>query len=150
MKRTRLRQRSKTNSRPYENLKLRVSIVKQNPACEYALWFPEHVSEARSDDPHHLFGGTSGKFDFVWNVIASGRRTHDWCTEFATDGRILGLWIRQQTIGINEVEFEIASGKELRGWLSNAVPEHEWVSPYLEELRKAYPWNGVLLKFKRR
>ena len=118
MKRSRLKPRSKTNSRPWENLGLRRQYMDENPICELS----EILGYGRREpacDPHHLFGGSRGRVDCVSNLLAVSRKAHLWAEQYKTDGRVIGVWVklvRKQELRADE--FTRSSGyQSVGGWL---------------------------------
>jgi len=121
-------------------LKLRAAIVRERPWCEYGQNFPDHFPAVKSQDPSHLFGGRAGKYDFVWNICSTSRDVNGgFCERYKTDGRILGLWIRDQQGLIDVDQFRLASGYNIDGWLAIVNPHFDWVRPYLDALRLTFP-----------
>lgn len=139
MKRTRLNRRSKTNSRPAEDIDVRRQYLEDNPDCELSIWFCEHFDERDGHDPHHCFGGRGGRHDLVTNLVTVSRSAHDWLENWKTDGRVLTTWIKHVKNELDLDEFKKASGSFLAGWLMRAEATHDFVKPYLDKLRKLYP-----------
>lgn len=139
MKRTRMRRRSPTNSRPAEDLEVRRAYLEDNPDCELYIWFCEHFEDRDGHDPHHNFGGRGGRYDFVTNLLTVSRSAHDWCEKWKTDSRILCIWIKHVKKELDLDEFKKAGGYHLAGWLMKSEATHDFVKPYLNKLRKLYP-----------
>jgi len=110
-----------------------------NPDCELYIWFCEHFDDRDGHDQHHIFGGTSGRHDFVTNMVTASRTAHEWCERWKTDGRILCIWIKHVKGELDLDEFKKASGSFLCGWLLRAKVTHDFVKPYLEKLLALYP-----------
>jgi len=135
----RLRQRSKTNSHPGEDLKLRASYARAFPFCELAEWLPDHFEAGSSDETHHI---VTGRVDRPVNLIRARWINHKFCEDFKADGRIVALWIKLQKGELDPKEFEIVSrGIRLPGYIDMqaAKVRHDWVKPLAEELQRAFP-----------
>jgi hypothetical protein len=140
MKRTRISQRSKTNSRPAEDLPVRREYAEKNEECELSIWFSEQFPDRDGSEIHHIFGGRSGRNDLVSNLVRVSRDAHDFCgVKCPTDGRILCIWIKCVKGELDLDEFKTASGFFLPGWLLKSEATHDFVKPYLEKLRVLYP-----------
>ena len=108
--------------------------MEDNPDCEFGKWFPSSFNRGPACDPHHLWGGTSGRDDTITNLIALSREAHDWCHTYPTEGRVIGLWVKYKKMELNEDEFKAASGKTIAGWLASKPVEDGWVKYYYDFL----------------
>lgn len=133
-----MRHRSKTNSRPAEDLEVRRRYRAENPDCELFIWFCEYFEDRDGHDPHHIFGGTSGRHDFVSNLVTVSRSAHEWCERWKFDGRVICLWIKHVKNELDPDEVRRASGSYLAGWLTKKEATHDFVQPYLDKLRGIY------------
>ncbi len=131
-----MRQRSKTNSRPGENLKLRASYARAHELCELGFWIPERFPAMVANETHHIM---TGRRDCVTNLLRVSIPSHRWLEEFKTDGRIISLWIKNEKGELKPGEFFEASARLLPGWLSGAEVRNDFVRPYLEKLRRDFP-----------
>lgn len=126
-----MRHRSKTNSRPWEDLAFRRSYMQENQWCEMSAWLVANlkgeanglmVREAASD-PHHLIGGNGRRWDVRTNLLAVCRRVHLWCHAHLVDSRVLGVWLKVRKDEFDADEFRKVSGKFVTGWLEMQQPE---------------------------
>ena len=131
-----MRARSKTNSRPRENLKLRASYAKAHPICELGIHLPEQFSAGPSGETHHIM---TGKADLVSNLLRVSWTNHLWLERLKTDGRIAALWVKHQKEELDPGEFHSASRFLLPGWLLKVSAREPWCVSLLEELRRLYP-----------
>ena len=140
MKRTgRLRHRSPTNSRPSEDRALRDSYREANPDCEFRKWIPELSGfPVRASEVNHIFS-VGRRPDLLSNLInLSARAHHQFFHEHLIDGRVISLFIKWKKGELDEAEIKQASGKFIAGILC-ADATIDWVQPYLEQLREAFP-----------
>lgn len=134
-----MRQRSKTNSRPGEDLQLRRRYAAAHSFCELGLHLPEHFESGSADELHHI---VTGRVDIVVNLIRASWRNHNWCEDFKADGRLACLWIKLQKGELYADEFALASrGILLPGYILIQTDKihHEWVRPLAEELKREFP-----------
>ena len=135
----RIRQRSKTNSHPGENLKFRQSYARAHEVCELGQWLPDHFEPGRSDETHHI---VTGRVDRAVNLIRARWINHKFMEDFKADGRIVCLWIKLQKGELDPGEFEVVSrGVRLPGYIDMqaAKVRHDWVKPLALELQRAFP-----------
>lgn len=135
----RLRQRSKTNSHPGENLKLRASYARAHSVCELAEWLPDHFEAGRSEETHHI---VTGRVDLPVNLIRARWINHKFCEDHKADGRIICLWIKLQNGELDPDDFvQVSRGVLLPGYIDiqTAKVRHDWVKPLAEELQRAFP-----------
>lgn len=132
-----MRQRSKTNSRPGENLKLRVSYARAHVACELGWFLPDHFRPGASAETHHIM---TGRYDLVSNLLRVSTPGHNWLEQFKSDGRIVALWVKHEKGELDPEEFHTACGIYLPGWLHrDREIRNGFVVPMLQKLRKAFP-----------
>lgn len=80
-----MRHRSKTNSRPWENVKVRRAyMAKHGDRCHLTAHFP-HDCGGRLD-PHHLFHVGNVKWDLEGNLLSICRSTHDYIHDVDSTG----------------------------------------------------------------
>lgn len=132
----RIRQRSKTNSHPGENLKFRQSYARAHEVCELGQWLPDHFEPGRSDETHHIM---TGRYDLVSNLLRVSWKSHLWLEQFKCDGRLIAIWIKVQKGEFDREEFRTASGKCVEGFILKSVPRNSWVVPMHEELKRLFP-----------
>lgn len=145
LKRTgKLNRRSKTNSRPHEDVELRRRYMEENPECELtpilmgcglASWGVH--SKAWGDvgfailDPNHIF--SMGSRPDVWsNLIALCRPVHDWFHANLVEGRICCLWRKVFNPRFDVAEISEAAGQSVLGWLEN----HPVEEAFVDQLRR--------------
>lgn len=132
-----MRQRSKTNSHPGEDLTLRQRYAKENQACELGWWFPNRFMILGATETHHIM---TGRYDLKSNLLRVSMPAHRWLEDYKFDGRVLALFIKHEKGELDPEEFEKASGSLLPGWLLRTrEPRNEWIRPLLAKLRKRYP-----------
>lgn len=95
-----------------------------------------HV-ETMSEETHHIFGGRMGRWDREWNMVRVCKLVHRWCERYKTDGRILALHHKLLKNEWDEADAFKCLGMYPLGWASCQTPEHAWVVPYWEAIRKA-------------
>lgn len=116
MKRTgRLRQRSKTNSRFWENLPLRSEYRESHADCEW----PGH--RHGGEHVHHICH-SSRRHDLKSNLIHVCAEAHDWIHANPIDGTLVCLLVKVQNGELDVEEFFTAAGMRLAGWLSKSEP----------------------------
>lgn len=134
----RMRQRSKTNSHPGENLPFRQSYARAHQVCELALHLPDYFQAARADETHHI---VTGRVDLPVNLIRAAWINHKFMEDFKADGRVICLWIKLQKGELDPDEFVKASrGILLPGYILMQADKlrHEWVEPLAEELKRVF------------
>lgn len=133
-----MRQRSLTNSRPGENLKLRRSYADAHPICEFGQHLPDYFNSGRAEECHHI---ATNRHDVVSNLLRLSAENHRWCEDFKADGRIVALYVKLVKEELDPDEFREASGVLLPGYIlmQSAKLRHEWVKPLAEELKRAFP-----------
>lgn len=144
MKRSRLRHRSKKNSRPHEDLEFRFHYMQANPFCEmsrYLIGEVPGVSPADpASDPHHIMGSRKGRHDLRSNLIAVSRRVHIWCHDFpGPDSRIVAIYAKWKKGEMDVDEFYISAGMYLPGWLGRVKPTLQVAVEMLNQLKRAFP-----------
>lgn len=133
-----LRQRSRSNAHPGENLKLRQSYAQAHRICELGYWFDLHFDSRPSAETHHI---ATRRHDVVSNLLRVSAPAHRWLEEWKADGRIVALYIKYTKCELDPDEFHIASGILLPGYIlmQEAKIRHAWVKPLAEELKRKYP-----------
>ena len=120
MKRSgKLRHRSRTNSRPWENRALRQQYRDDNPDCE--------LSDGNGDDLHHIWGGNP-RWDVWSNFIRLSREQPDRAD--TPDGPALRLECMATKLWKDELDVEElhkASKQHPIGWVEN----QPWRGPHL-------------------
>lgn len=129
-----MRRRSGTNSRPLENIPLRRAYLVDHPWCEFKTWFPQHFNDPDAIEVHHVHSARS-RADLITNFIAISRDAHEWVERYKTDGRVLAVLIKVYKSEFDPDEFKAASGMYIAGFAARAECSHDWVRPYLDELR---------------
>lgn len=128
----RMRQRSLKNSHPGENLKLRQSYARAHPACELAVWLPDHFEEARSAETHHIM---TGRKDVVSNLLRVSWQSHLWLEEHKFDGRLVAIFIKTQKGEFSREEFQLASGFFVEGFILTKTARFDWVAEIQDKLK---------------
>jgi hypothetical protein len=140
-----VRHRSKTNSRPWEDLEFRRRYMSEKPFCELTPWLRANIPAFRKSlypqeaatDPHHIFGGTAmRRWDLASNLLAVSRTVHIWAhaKDCNIDARILGVWRKMKDGLFDADEFRKVTGKFAAGWISLNRPQSEPFVPLWEEL----------------
>jgi len=137
-----MRRRSKTNSRPWEDLEFRYAYMQENPWCEMSSWLVTNLRgeigglmmREAATDPHHLIGGNGRRWDVRTNLLSVCRPVHLWCHAHLVDSRILGVWLKAGKGEFDVNEFRKVSGKYLAGWLGINRPTYPVLEPCWEEL----------------
>lgn len=138
MNRTRIRQRSPTNSRPHENIPLRRSYLEQNPICEFHILCPMRFPSKDAVDPHHIFSAHM-RPDYWSNLIAVSRDAHEVAERHKTDMRIAAIYRKVMKGEFDPIEFKIVSGMYIAGYLAKSELVLDWTRPYLETLLEKFP-----------
>ncbi len=136
-----MRHRSKTNSQHEEDPALIAHLKATVFYDELLAYFPiaeignvkvpgwsqtlsMHGTDAR--DPHHIWGGTKGRFDRLWNVVMVCRPCHDFCETWKTDGRVIAMR-RKLDAGLwDECDAYRCLGMKPLGWISGVRCEHNF------------------------
>ena len=144
MKRTgRLRHRSKTNSRPWENLTFRRQYMDGVMWCEVQPLFPPSELFGKlpimmADDPHHICGGANGsqRWDVLTNLIGVSRPVHDWLERYRPEGMV--LCIKAKT---DKGEYDDAAMKSVLGLTRPGAS----VFSYIRIRRMQFDWVQEIL-----
>lgn len=110
-----------------------------NIYCEMNLFDKRRFPDPDAHDPHHVFGGRTGRLDVLSNLLAVSRPAHDWLEENKTAGRVVAVMIKVRKNEFDPREMWKASGMYINGWLARAEVTIDWVVPILLELRRKYP-----------
>jgi hypothetical protein len=141
-----MRNRSPTNSRPWENQELVAEYLKSHPfdelyplLVELGFKVPAWQPPGRNPyEPHHLFGNMGQRWDKVTNIISVSPATHDWCHNHQAqdEWRIAALYIKLRKRELDLADFKTITGKYLGGWLSIHQPEHDGLKLMHESLMR--------------
>lgn len=118
---------------------MRDAYREANPDCEFRKWIPELSGlPVRASEVNHIFS-VGRRPDLLSNLInLSARAHHQFFHEHLIDGRAISLFIKWKKGELDEAEVKQASGKFIAGILC-ADATIDWVQPYLEQLREAFP-----------
>lgn len=140
-----LRHRSKTNSRPHEDLAYRQRYRDANPSCELSPYMCGWVSWFGTSQPvpaseiHHIATGASGsRWDVETNLIAVGREAHDFVAR-SKPGFVLCCYAKWRKGEFDASVMSNICGKRLPSWLDTDVfreqcAAHPWIEKYRVEL----------------
>lgn len=139
-----MRRRSRTNSRPQEDLGLRETYMEHVFDDELLPYFPldgiHTVKVPGHDYPlrmhhgayplecHHLWGRAlgNGRWDRVWNLVGICRPVHEFCHRYRVDGIVLCL---RRKFDAGEWRFDEAKeclGFDPHGWLEARACQFGW------------------------
>lgn len=112
-----MRQRSRTNSRNWENLGLRAAYVHFYPVCE----FSQHKvagfgGPIQADHLHHI-GHQGHRWDLWSNVISLCHPAHAWCHQYPIDGVLVCTAVKMDKGEFREDEFQKCVGRRIAGFL---------------------------------
>lgn len=147
-----MRHRSKTNSRPHEDLIFREEYRDANPFCEIARLFPEwdrgwtkipgspndtivRALDTPTTQIHHI-GWGGQRWDTKWNLIALGGWSHDFCHKNKWDGLALCLKAKIDKGEWNAADAMIRLGYDLMGKLYYQPCKYEFAETIRKELMK--------------
>lgn len=90
-----IRNRSKKNSHPHEDLALRQRYREEfGGYCELATLLPSVFPPFPPSDIHHIW--PAPRVDVWSNLISVSRPSHDWCGDHPIEGKICCMWVKLQ------------------------------------------------------
>lgn len=133
-----VRSKSRKNSRPLEDLGLRAEYARSHPFCELGEWLPKFFPCSNANETHHIFS-IRRRPDLTSNLLRLSCESHRLCEQYKNDMRVVCIWVKHMKSELDQEEFKTASGFYLPGWLAKTTTRIDWVQPYLEQLREAFP-----------
>lgn len=133
-----MRNRSRTNSRNWENIPLRHAYKDANPWCEFSLYrVAGFKGQQEAHDPHHI-GHQAHRWDRWNNLICLCREAHDWCHKYTTDAVLVCTAIKMDKGEFDADDFAWCVGRRIAGYLdkeprtSHGVAAAEYIRGQLE------------------
>lgn len=137
----RLRQRSKTNSKPWVNDELRAEYRAANESCQCCALIFGHQSKRVHDTEHihHLWAGHP-RWDLWANLVGVCERCHRWLHEHPADGKWVALYAKIKAAESdprhwNLEELNTAARQRVEGWVlrPDKQPQLEWVREWYRD-----------------
>ncbi len=112
-----MRRRSKTNSRPHEDLELRQAYRDANPDCEYCSYFRGGDPLPACDIDHILHR----RHDVWANMAAADRLCHQEKHRASVDGKIIGMHLKYRKGEFDADVLSRVMGRNVLHWVEMKV-----------------------------